>query len=123
MTRVTVDAEALAEVLELFPENLRPDELGGWRPEIARHIEALRAALPQPEHDWIPVSERLPEKDEVAWFLTTNNEVQAGYEISGALDHVWKPTLELSGPRFYFATDVTHWQPIQKPAPPEQEGE
>ena len=47
--QVTVPAEALAVVLALFPDPVRSDRLGDYRPEVAEAVQALRAALAHPQ--------------------------------------------------------------------------
>lgn len=46
---VSVSRELLSVVLALFPDPIRSDRLGDYRPEIAQAVSALRAALTQPE--------------------------------------------------------------------------
>ena len=48
MSGVLVDREALERVLSLFPDTLRPGQLGGFQPDVARSIYSLRAALALP---------------------------------------------------------------------------
>lgn len=46
--KVTVDREALERILALFPDPIRSDRLGDYRPEIAQSVRAVRAALAAP---------------------------------------------------------------------------
>ena len=48
MNGVLVDREALERVLSLFPDNLRPGQLGGFQPDVARAIQTARTALALP---------------------------------------------------------------------------
>ena len=65
-------------------------------------VAALRA---QDERKWIPVTERLPEKDDAVIICTDKNFIYAG---------------ELIGDTWYLDNDswtetVTHWMPLPEP--------
>lgn len=62
------------------------------------------------ESKWIPVNERLPNPNEPFWTHWTG---------SGYHPVTLNPGIR-SNPRMFFSEhpNVTHWQPIQEPAPP-----
>ena len=60
--QVTVPAEALAVVLALFPDPVRSDRLGDYRPEVAQAIQTLRNALAQPQPSSPSAGEVLPHR-------------------------------------------------------------
>ena len=89
----------------------RPSDI----PRLEEHIDKLQAELEK--HRWIPVSERLPETDELAicvikHFHTQGIKVTALFKVDED-DTLWRTTddnSELAG-----EWNVTHWMPINLP--------
>ena len=70
-----------------------------------RLIDAL-SALPSADAEWIPCSERLPEKDELVLVTVWNDVTIAWRNIYGG----WESAEDM-----YEKGDVTAWMPLPKP--------
>ncbi|MDO4264107.1 MAG: DUF551 domain-containing protein [Deinococcus sp.] len=110
----SVSRAALSIVLALFPDPIRSDRLGDYRPEIAQAVSALRAALTQPEapapappaERWLPVSERLPEEGQRVLFADIGAGIHAGRRCSDG----WDEPVD-----FWDEGEITHWMPLPEP--------
>ena len=73
--------------------------------EIADHLIANGVTVQR----WIPVTERLPEKDGI--YLTFNKKKQYEFHMFQAGKRMWQGIWEADG--------VTHWMPL--PEPPKED--
>jgi hypothetical protein len=90
------------------------DNDGPWvlNTDVADAIRALPAR--EPVTEWIPVSERLPDRDHNLWLVVVTNKHGYG-----------RVTVEFYHFHEGWATDenVTHWMPIPEPPLKEERGE
>ena len=93
------------EAIEAIRKNYPPENYSVLREALDMAIEALERTR------WIPVSERLPEKDKSVFVFTDCGETDFAY-IGHTTGH-WFTNGMLLIPT------VTHWMPL--PEPPEQE--
>lgn len=79
---------------------------------LKERIKELEAKIKQ--HRWIPVSERLPEKEQVNGVMSKEVFVSDGREV-------WKARCVVSGKRWSYTNSpsatlpITHWKPIILP--------
>jgi len=67
---------------------------------------------------WIPVSEGLPETDELVLFVENGNVTVGNYAASASEENCWWDCIstDMSGSASYTKeSDVTHWMPLPDP--------
>lgn len=99
-----------SEAIGIIEDNIGKD----YMTPMARLYSARSelSALPSAEAEWIPVSERLPEKDELVLVTVWNDVSIAWRNIYGG----WESAEDM-----YEKGDVTAWMPLPKPYREESE--
>lgn len=106
---------AIEEILECCSSDFDSEYECGYDDGLRQGVHRLKH-LPPAEHQWIPVTERLPLYGQDVLAVRTYGDGEKCQEVLMAHIAVWN---EETGEKWWNATNITHWMPL--PEPPKEE--